>query len=275
MVLSQNYHKLNNKIASFVVFIPIIFLAYIMSEIFWDVLSEDETNQNILNVASNNSNNKNISLPTELFGKYVSPIVQKQKEIKKTNLNLELIGILNKSDKSLAIIKQNNNAAKIYKVGDSLNPSTKIKSIHDRYVIIDSSGEDEKISMLRNKIEETSVKPSVKKDPVKIQAASKKKLKQYLGEIVQNPRNLLSIIKVAPNFSNGALDGFTVSPGNDRKLFNEIGLRNGDVIININGIIMNDFSNVAKLTNKISGINEFSIVIKRKGQIKNLFVNLN
>ncbi|MEZ5536610.1 MAG: type II secretion system protein N [Thiolinea sp.] len=63
-------------------------------------------------------------------------------------------------------------------------------------------------------------------------------LGDFKQEIVNNNINLLQVIRPSPRRENGQLIGFAVRPGTNRALFNQTGLRSGDVVTEINGMAL-------------------------------------
>lgn len=70
------------------------------------------------------------------------------------------------------------------------------------------------------------------------QAGAAVSLGDFKQEIINNNINLLQVIRPSPRRENGRLIGFAVRPGTNRALFNQTGLRSGDVVTEINGMAL-------------------------------------
>jgi len=284
-MLIKNYQKINSKIALLVAFILLILLMSIASELVQQFFQQDVPIKSFNYKAVNNSSK--LSLPNHLFGKLNSP-VKIHKRVKKTRLNLVLVGILNQKNQALAIIKQNNKE-KIYKINDAINASASVKAIYSSYIIINHDGNDEKLSIkyrtafkktIKTKDREIkAVEPKVEqKKPAKQQSSSEALIdstdKIKLEEMLSSPTKMLSAITVQPNYKGDDLHGFIVYPGKERILFKKIGLKSGDIILTINGIELDGWIKLISLKRELSKQN-FDFVIERKNKQHFLSVNLN
>lgn len=268
----KNYQQVNKKLAMASVFILIILSASIISELFWKVLEKkSNTNNPITSTIPNNV--EVMLLPSNLFGMLDSTSKQLHNNIKSTRLNLTLIGILNQNQQSLAIIRQGSGKDKIYKLNDFVDSSTMVKEIHTKYVILSRNGSFEKLAIKRNKIDFTEGKKNYKKSP--IDTVSKSKLLGYLKQLNTNPKKLLSIVSVKPNYTKNGMYGFIVSPGIERKLFAELGFKKNDIIVSINNTELTNLSQAIKLRKEFSKQRYFDFTIQRKGQTLPLSINLN
>jgi general secretion pathway protein C len=89
---------------------------------------------------------------------------------------------------------------------------------------------------------------------------------EYLPEIDQMLRESNS----SPSISGGKPDGFTVGRLRAHDLLFRIGLRTGDVIQEVNGEQIDNSEDVASLIQGMAGGGQFSVVIKRSGQVQQL-----
>ena len=58
--------------------------------------------------------------------------------------------------------------------------------------------------------------------------------------ISQNASRLTDIVRLAPHVQEGQVVGFRVNPGRDRESFEALGLLPGDVVTDINGVVLDD-----------------------------------
>ncbi len=270
----------------------VTYLGYMTSVIIWQYYTpvSEQVDTAISTQASSNN-----QLPKGLFGveaKAPAPKPTYQK-VKKTNLDVTLIGIIKKST-PLAIIKFANKQVEIYGINDSIRGIAVVKAIENDFVIINYNGKDEKLVIERpidpailgklvdasNKKIQVSPKskptpePSAPK-PVAISNSEKQTLKRYLQRARINPMSLLGVIRVEPFFSNGALIGFKVFPGREVALFNTIGLKSGDIVTEINGVKLDKLSSAIKIGKDLAKETEFNVSIERNGQMQNIYFSLN
>jgi len=295
----RDYQKINKKVAYLVAAILLLLFGFQALELGQRLWQGEATIKPFAHQTVKQQNNTpRLNLPKHLFGRVNSP-VKRHKRIKKTRLNLTLVGVLNQKKHALAIIKRNNKE-KIYKVNDKINSSAHIKAIYAKYVIIDHAGSDEKLSIKQkvnfgqankgnkksnNKYKQRISKKrgqqnkqanqkAVKKQPppggiIIIKPADKLKLQKILS----SPKDMLSAIAIQPNYKNGELHGFAVRPGKEKTLFKKIGFQSGDVVLTINGITLDGWLKLVPARKEMSKQN-FDLTIERKNQQHFLSINL-
>jgi type II secretion system protein C len=267
----QNYQKLNKQIALVATFVVIILLASSLSELTWKLVDYDDTTPKIEH-AVNSKQLNTLDLPKNLFGVSKSSTNQNYNNVGKTRLNLTLIGILNQKDQQLAIIKQGNGKERIFKLNDIIVNNVSIKEIYSKYIIIENNGHSEKLNLKRRDI---NFSKKQTKNISLISAPNKSKLQGYLQQLSVNPKSLLSVVSVRPNYTKSGMRGFVIAPSNEHKLFKELGFKKNDIILSINNSTLNSLSQAITLRKALSHERYFDFEIERTGQIRTLSVNLN
>ncbi len=128
----------------------------------------------------------------------------------------------------------------------------------------------DKVSQFRNE----EVAPA---QTVRIDSAEKKKLQQFKGTLATNPLQLLGKINTSPYREQGKIVGFQLTPGSEPQLFRALQLQPGDIIVQINGqdlSTVNNFATGMALMNKLSQLNTLDVVVRRRGELKRLYLNL-
>ncbi|HBI22643.1 MAG TPA: hypothetical protein DDX84_00140, partial [Nitrospiraceae bacterium] len=69
-----------------------------------------------------------------------------------------------------------------------------------------------------------------------------------------------------PNFSGGAADGFRIFSIVPNSLFEKVGLRNGDIIHNINGVELKDPEKAFQVYQLLKDSDRFVVDLIRAGQ---------
>lgn len=289
-MLMQNYQKINGKIAFLLTFALLFLLASTALNLVQQILQQDVTTNPFTNAIVNPPTNSQIlKLPTHLFGKLNSP-TKAYKHVKKTRLNLVLIGILKQENYALAIIKHNSKE-KIYKINDAINATASVKAIYSKYIIINHNGNDEKLSIKYKtgfkkqankqakaveqvKTKVVGVKETTKEPSLGKILAIKPRDKSKLKKILSSPKSMLSAVEIQPNYKNDDLHGFVVYPGKEKALFKKIGLESGDVVLTINGIMLDGWLKLISLRKQMSG-ESFDLVVERKNKQHFLSINLN
>lgn len=270
---TPNFKKINDVIALVSTLALVIFTASIISKVIWQVLEKDNSFPASKTLDINTTETiVNSRLPSNLFGSLTSSEPAKYSKIEKTRLNLVLVGILAKQENPSVIIKQQGDKENIYQINDFITPTTILKEVFSDYVVLERNGNLEKLEIIRKGLEESNTNNA---PSYEISNSNKSKLSQYLKDLNNKPENLFNVLSVEPNYSNGELRGFIISPGTEKALFEGLGFQKNDIILNINNNELTNLSQAFKLKNVLVEQKLFNFKVERKGQIKFLTINLN
>ena len=270
---TPNFKKINDVIALVSTLALVILTASIISKVIWQILEKDNSFPASKTLDINISETKvNLRLPSNLFGSLASSEPPKYSKIEKTRLNLVLVGILAKQENPSVIIKQQGDKENIYQINDFITPTTILKEVFSDYVVLERNGNLEKLEIIRKGLEgsNTNNAPSYE-----ISNSNKSKLSQYLQDLNNKPQNLFNVLSVKPNYTNGELRGFIISPGTEKALFEGLGFQKNDIILSINNNELTNLSQAFKLRSVLVEQKLFNFKVERKGQIKFLTINLN
>jgi general secretion pathway protein C len=90
-----------------------------------------------------------------------------------------------------------------------------------------------------------------------------------IEKLKSNVKNLRKQIKIRPHFSKGQMDGYRVYGIRKNSEFSKVGLRNGDIISQVNGKeirTMQDAMGIYGELNALEGKSAMDLGIKRKGK---------
>ena len=207
--------------------------------------------------------------------------VKSSEPLKKTDLNVELIGtVVGPPENSFAIIEDHQSRKQeLYQVDDMIQDQARVVSIARCKVIVLRNGSEESLEC-----PDPDAKTKKRSAPVRYTGATKKEgefavkkvsdsefvvdeseVENALGNINQ----LLTQIRVVPNFQDGKPDGFKVFAIKPDSIFAKVGLKNGDVIRKVND---NDISSPEKafqIFQELRNEKNLSIEISRRGQTQN------
>lgn len=96
------------------------------------------------------------------------------------------------------------------------------------------------------------------------------RLKAVRESILQNPQEAMQLINAQPVMDGGQLKGYRVNPGKDRRLFNSVGLRPGDIVTSVNGIQLNDPTQMGNLFDQLRTAGQLNVTVERGGQQRQL-----
>jgi general secretion pathway protein C len=213
------------------------------------------------------------------------PPAQQQAPISapETRLNLTLRGLvaLDSQDAALAIIAQGGGDEQSYKVGDTVPGGALLYEIHADRVILERGGRFETLTLPREKMESATApaqsalaRPLIGGDVRAGQPVDARQLRALRENLLKNPQEAMQLINAQPVMDGGQMKGYRVNPGRDRKLFNNVGLRPGDIVTSVNGIPLNDLSQMGALFNQLSSANRLDVTLERGGRETQLSLGL-
>ena len=208
----------------------------------------------------------------------------------KTSLKLELLGTFilksranSAANKSIAVIKNmENSKIKGYSEGQLVDLVTSEKvevvKIDDCEVTIRRAEGPELItcgnelksvfaksplsSSARNKPSVKSKKPSAS-GVSKVSEGSYQIERMMFEELLAEPSSLITEARIVPRD-----DGIKIFGVKSRSVFYKMGLRNGDIVHQINEVALNDVQNALSLFTDLRGQSEFTVDFTRKGKRK-------
>ncbi len=287
------------KLPGFVSLLLIIALGILLAKLMWLVMTpvaEISTQASQVSEAGNIQRKKvnygKLIADQHLFGILEKKVVVKkappppkpvEKVEPKVKLNLKLQGIIAyKSKDGFALISLNNGPQKVYVKGDTIDQGVVVNDILPEKVLLDNNGiteelllpinDNEKNARDRNRLG-SGVSPAPAPSPRSKQTqppASAKNgapdLSGFRKEVLANPAKLMDIARPSPAIVDGQFIGFRVQPGRKRQFFRKLGFRPNDIIIEVNGIVLDDASKGAMVLGELSQAAEISVTVKRGNQ---------
>jgi general secretion pathway protein C len=188
-----------------------------------------------------------------------------------TQMNLVLAGVLAANDptKGLAMIGDSSQSSKVYAVGATVRPGTRLHSVYMDHVILDRNGQLEKLALPRPSTAGLAINRAV--------AAPRPGNAQFADNLRRmaetNPTAFAEVVRPQPVFANGVQRGYRVYPGRNRQQFAKLGLQPGDLVLSINGTPLDDPQRGMEIFNTIGSSDRVSVTIERNGQSQELTLN--
>src|SRR5690606_15570471 len=85
--------------------------------------------------------------------------------------------------------------------------------------------------------------------------------REQVDEAMRNPAELFSQARILPKYENGAMTGVQVNSIQPGSLFEEIGIRDGDVVTQVNGIVVASPQDSAALLQELTQSNQFEVTV--------------
>lgn len=227
-----------------------------------------------------------------LFGDQEKAVVAQAEDVvdaPETRLNLKLRGIYAASNKakSNSIIEDGKGKQAVYFIDDKLDVSGRVylRSVYIDRVVLETNGKKEFLSLIdslpaemkRKKSSQLTLKNS-KGDKVQDKRKNKqisKSLNEYRKKLLDNPMSLSEIVRMSPATKDGETIGYRISPGKDKRLFTQLGLRRNDVITSVNGMSLSNPSDAMQLFGEIQNMQDIQVDILRGNENISLLLDLN
>lgn len=192
-----------------------------------------------------------------------------------TTLPIELVGtiILSDGNKSVAAIKdKTGNKTESYQVGDILLAKAKVFKV-DAYKVYLQNLDNQSLEFVEKKIEDT-LTPSLETTASTGEGIRESGDGRFvidrgaLESSIANPNEILTQARAIPNIVDGKIKGFRILSIKPGSVYEKLGIRNGDVIEEVNGIALDSPAKALEFYGAISSASDISLNIERDGQKK-------
>ena len=201
--------------------------------------------------------------------------------LEETQLKLKLWGTVSGDpDQAYAVIEDTQKREQnLYRVGDSIQNAT-VKMILREKIVINVEGKDETLGMEEGSqggphpLMASSGRPSaaIQNAPVRDQRISLQR--RMIEEAFQDVNKLMTEIAIAPHTENGQADGLALNSIKPNSVFRRMGLRNGDVLVGVNGQEIRSVEDAMRLYESLRSSPEIQLQLKRRGQERNISYNI-
>jgi general secretion pathway protein C len=167
----------------------------------------------------------------------------------------------------------------IFKYGDRVFNYGTLKKILPSSVEIEQGAKTYTVSMPIERPSTAPQKSRAKKTANPTKAAFAKKIgdRKYIlnsrivQESIENPEHILTDARLLPNFKDGKQEGFTISEVVPDGLYDNLGLKNGDVLLKINDLKISNPEVAIQAMSALRGMNRINLDVVRDG--KNMSMN--
>lgn len=235
-IYERSYNFLSTKTKTIIIAIIALVFSFETSNVILEIVFADRAsiNQSASVKMDINKINKNPFLQ-EYESQEISNLILDAIKAPETSLSLKLFGVTSSEDQNFAIIGLNNSDQEKYLPGDTILDNVFLESIHKDYVTLNRAGVSESLSF--NKVSLiTGLDQIISQEPENIVKKNK-----ISAEWLAN-QNLLDAISFVPIFSDGALSGLEINPGDNEEFFSNLELLPGDILVSINGLLVSDLA---------------------------------
>ena len=227
-----------------------------------------------LNSANNIDSDKLNGL--QLFGKSVAPTAKPKKQVLPetmitTKLNLTLTGVIAASDPlySSAIIDNKGKQDSYFINSKIKGTSASVYEIYEDHIVLDENGTYQILIL-------DGLDMGNDSSPVETptQATPTTEIDLDRNEILKDPSKLTNYINISPVREGSEIKGYRLTPGRDPALFEQAGLENGDLVVELNGVDLTNMAESMSLMKEFPTMTEISLTVDRDGQLYELYFSI-
>lgn len=203
---------------------------------------------------------------SHLFGTAPPPAPADDANAPQTNMPLVLTGIIaaGNPQAGLAIIGTTANNAKVYPVGDRVPGNARVHAVYADRVLLERNGTIEALMLPRKFVSRAPPTPLPGPSPLdRVQRA-----------LTNEPGLISDVLRPQPVFADGKLHGYRVYPGRDARAFAALGLRQGDLVLAINGTTLDDPNRGNEIFSSLGNSDQARVTVIRNGQQQDINLNM-
>lgn len=196
----------------------------------------------------------------------------KEIEAPETRLELTLTGIVSSRGgaSSRAMIKDDNGEQHAYAVGDTIAGGVTLYTIYANRVILDRGGRYETLTLEREKTAEGVQR--VERGE-RVTGAAAEQLGTVRQQLLDDPSKISQYLRLQPERRDGNLVGYRIYPAQDQALFNELGLRPGELVTAVNGIALDDARGNMEVLRKLSQAGSVTVTLGNGSEQRTMTVS--
>ncbi|MHA7845990.1 type II secretion system protein GspC [Serratia sp. D1N4] len=109
---------------------------------------------------------------------------------------------------------------------------------------------------------------------VKAQSEKPQSTAQLKEQLQKQPQNILNYLNISPVMVDNKLTGYRLNPGEQGELFQQVGLRENDLAVALNGMDLRDPQQAQQALNQLAELSELNLTVERDGQLQEIYVAL-
>jgi len=262
----------------------VIWIAWLLATMTWKLLGQTEPAGTALpeSVPITPQTNKQEVLVRQLpnwhlFGE-VAPEAEPVKTVvpvdaPDTRLKLSLHGTFSSADAALAraIIADERGNEEMYAVGDILPGNAELSEIQSDKVILLRGGRYEILRLPRDTVSGDTGTASISAATASQATTTSERLQALRQTLRQNPKSLFGMVRTIPKKDDqGKMIGYILQPGRERELFEQMGLKPGDVVTRINDVNLDNLASGMQALRSVQSGDTVSMTVQRGGQQEDL-----
>jgi general secretion pathway protein C len=197
---------------------------------------------------------------------------QLEEELEKSRLPVTLLGTFAASDPAVSratLMDKEKNETLVVGIGDQIKNTASVQRIERRRVVLLENGAPRELTFG----DEEGAQPTIHRaNPARRAATTEPAIRRTQSGVavsrdeikksMRDPSELLSQARVLPKFEQGQMVGLQVNGIKPGSLFQEIGIQEGDVITQFNGIPIDSPDQSQRIFQELANASEFNVVVR-------------
>ncbi len=197
-----------------------------------------------------------------------------------SRLDAKLLGTVVAGPHSAAILKlARERKQHVYFVGDTIEPGIRLVEVLPDAVIVERGGARERIELealpqggLAAAPFASPPRPAPHRPPAGVR--SMRMPRSMIERQIRDFPRLLSQARVVPHFTDGKADGFVITDIVPGSLYEQAGLRNGDIIVRVNGQRVTSAQQAMAMYQALEKAPSIDLEVLRAGQMQRLHYDI-
>lgn len=166
---------------------------------------------------------------------------------------------------SVAVIADRNAEQKVYVIGDTVASGATLHAVYRERVVLNESGS---LTNLRipSDFPQGAASASRRTTNTTRRAATNDNAQSIQSVVSQNLASLSDVIRPTPYTVDGQQTGYRVYPGRNRQQFAALGLRPGDLIMDIDGQPLTDPTQAMQVFQSLGTAEQVTVTLERNGE---------
>jgi general secretion pathway protein C len=201
-------------------------------------------------------------------------------QLAETKLDLKLWGTVTLSKDpqgDYAVIEdRKQRRQQLYRVGDSVQNAV-VKAILRQKIVLSVNGKDEVLTMEEAQANRPATPPRLASAAASPRPVSAKPVesemvldRKTVTSAMDDLGSLMSQVRVRPHFENGRPAGLALISVKPNSIFQKMGIRNGDVLQQVEGNDIRSVDDVVKLYQQLGSGGSVTLQIKRRGRLQDV-----
>jgi general secretion pathway protein C len=196
---------------------------------------------------------------------------QLEEELEKSRLPVTLLGTFASSDPAQSratLMDKEKNETLVVGIGDQIKNTAEVQRIERRRVVLIENGAPRELTIGEDVLGPPTIQRANNARMAARRAARQRAeptmpiSRETIDQSLRDPSELLTQARVLPKFEDGQMVGLQVNGIKPGSLFQELGIQEGDVITQFNGIPISSPDESARIFSELASAEQFDVVVR-------------